>query len=430
MSIYKIINLTGTFIINNLVFSRYKFLKESQSWNLNRLKKYQIDKLGELLRFAYKNSEYYIRIFKKNGIHPSEIKSFEDLKRIPPIKKKELLQNAKIIQVKDCQEKLVYSETSGSTGEPLVFYRNKDWDAWHRASAYRGYSWYDVRPWDKSGYLWGYNFSLKKRLKTKVLDALQNRFRLFSYNDDEINNFIRKLSKADFMQGYSSMIYEIAKRINIKGAQPHSNMNLKMVLGTSEKIFDKYQHEAKKAFGRKIVGEYGAAEAGIIAFECPYGNMHINMETVVVEEEKNRIIVTNLVSKSFPIIRYQLGDYIELDKETVCACGMKHLIIKEVTGRVGKVIQGGKDQYPSLMLYYVFKNLAMDHKIILNYQVVQTQKGNLEVYIEELLLENQKELLMNEFKKYFYDDIRIKLIEKSNFLSRSAKKKDFISKIS
>ena len=37
---------------------------------------------------------------------------------------------------------------------------------------------------------------------------------------------------------------------------------------------------------------------------------------------------------------------------------------------------------------------------------------------------------LNEFKKYFYDDIRIKLIEKSNFLSRSAKKKDFISKIS
>lgn len=63
----------------------------------------------------------------------------------------------------------------------------------------------------------------------------------------------------------------------------------------------------EKAFGAKIISEYGAAESGLIAYECPEcGNMHINMENVIVEESEGEIVVTNLLSRSFPIIRYKL----------------------------------------------------------------------------------------------------------------------------
>ena len=202
-----------------------------------------------------------------------------------------------------------------------------------------------------------------------------------------------------------------------------------MIKGTSEKIFDIYHEETERAFGQKIISEYGAAEAGIIAFECPNGNMHINMETVIVEEENNEIVVTNLVSNSFPIIRYELGDYIQIDKETRCACGMQHYIIKEIIGRVGKVIYGLKNQYPSLTLYYVFKNLAMEHNIVINYQAVQSQKGFLKVMIENKLNENEKKLLRMEFFKYFENDITIETVENANLKSNNKKKADFISTI-
>jgi phenylacetate-CoA ligase len=58
-----------------------------------------------------------------------------------------------------------------------------------------------------------------------------------------------------------------------------------MVMGASEKIYEGYQKEVVRAFGRKMVNEYGAAEAGMIAFECPEGKMHINMETNIVEKK-------------------------------------------------------------------------------------------------------------------------------------------------
>jgi phenylacetate-CoA ligase len=238
---------------------------------------------------------------------------------------------------------------------------------------YRGYAWHDVRPWERNGYLWGYNFSFRRKLKVRILDELQNRFRLFSYDEKEIAEFLLKLEHASYLGGYSSMIYELAKAINRKGNDNYKN--IKKVKGTSEKIFESYQEEVRKAFGKKMISEYGAAETGIIAFECPKGKMHINMETVIVEEEKNEVLVTNLVSRSFPVIRYKLGDYVELDPGTGCDCGRVHPVVKEVLGRTGKVIYGKSGRYPSLTLYYVFKNLAIEKKLILNYVAIQREKG-------------------------------------------------------
>lgn len=202
-----------------------------------------------------------------------------------------------------------------------------------------------------------------------------------------------------------------------------------MVKGTSEKIFDKYQEEVQRAFGKKIVSEYGAAESGIIAFECPQGKMHINMETVIVEQENNEIIVTNLVSRPFPIIRYKLGNYVELDDNVRCECGMQRPVIKEVMGRVGKVIYGLTGEYPSLTLYYVFKNLAMESKIILNYQAIQKRKGHLDVSIENKLEDYERPMLLREFNKYFGDDLELIIIDNVNVKSYRGKKVDFISEL-
>ncbi|MDU6482023.1 MAG: hypothetical protein E6538_08490 [Paeniclostridium sordellii] len=111
----------------------------------------------------------------------------------------------------------------------------------------------------------------------------------------------------------------------------------------------------------------------MIAFECKYGRMHITMENVLVEEEENQIIVTNLVLESFPIIRYKLGDYIELDLDTKCEGGMAHPIIKNVIRRIGNLIYGKTKTYPTFTLYYIFKNMS-NKDVVLNYQFIQEKK--------------------------------------------------------
>jgi phenylacetate-CoA ligase len=427
MDLFKYLYRAGVWFRNDKIPGCYDSLKGSEGWDLPTLREHQLQRLRALLQLAYDGSPFYRSKFAATQLRPQDVQTLEDLKRVPVTTKAEVLQFRDQIQLGAGGEKRYYSETSGSTGTPLVFYRNQEWDAWHNASVMRGYSWHGVDPWESNGYLWGYNIAPKRRAKIKILDLLQNRFRLFSYKAGDIDAFIDKLTRARYLSGYSSMLYEVAKRVNARG-NGH-DFALKMIKGTSEKIFDSYQSEVEKAFGRRIVSEYGSAEGGIIAFECRHGKMHINMETVIVEEEDGEILLTNLVSSSFPIIRYKIGDYVVLGGAERCACGMAHQTIREVTGRVGAVIYGRDFDYPSLTLYYVFKNLAAEHLLVLNYQVVQEVKGRILVYIESKLSEPDAHKLRLEFRKYFADDLEIEIsdgIARSNF---SAKKKDFISKV-
>ena len=419
----------GIALRNPDILIKYDFLLQSQHWTREQLYQHQYFHLAQLIKHAYLHSEYYRMTFDQNHVDPHSVTSLSCLNNIPTITKDELVKYRDKIQISVGSERLFYAETSGSTGKPLVFYRNQEWDAWNRASVFRGYSWYGVKPWDNNGYLWGYNFSLTRRFKTLFFDRLQNRFRLFSYKDEEIDRFIKMLTRASYLSGYSSMIYEVAKRIN-SSRHPRLRFNLKMIKGTSEKIFDSYQHEVKAAFGKPIISEYGAAETGIIAFECPQGAMHINMETVIVEEINSEILVTNLASKSFPIIRYKLGDYVRLDRDARCACGMEHEIVMEVLGRVGKIIYGRQHQYPSLTLYYVFKNLAVEHELIFNYQGSQSEKGRMELKIEGVLAsEKERNLIRRELVKYFSSDLDVDILDGQTLHSRKGKKTDFISTV-
>lgn len=423
----KLIYNIGTAIRNPSLKSYYKFLKRSETWTKEELLEYQFDKCKSFLEFVQIYSPYYKKKFQEVDFSPKKMKSLEDLKKIHPISKSEMLNNTKEIHTKYSFSKLFHSETSGTSGQPLKFVRNEEWDSHNRAAMFRGYSWYGIKPWDKNGYFWGYNISESAVIKTKLLDYLQNRFRVFSYEDNEILKFTKKIEKAKYLHGYSSMIYEVAKivnRMNLGG-----NYKLKMIKGTSEKIHENYYDEINKAFGLKVINEYGAAESGLIAFECEKESMHINIENVIVEIEEGEIVVTNLLSKSFPIIRYKLGDKVTLSESNfICSCGRNHPIIIDVLGRVGKKIIGYKQKYPSLMFYYVFKNLAVNNNIILNYQAIQSEIGNITLKIEQDAKNFEKQL-KDELSKYFSDDIIFEIWYEQKLHSMEGKLKDFITYI-
>ena len=339
----KMIFKIGQKLRNPSLKNWFKFLKNSETWTLEELENYQLKKLQELVSVAYNNSKFYRILFNKNGFNPSHINSLEDLKKLPIISKQDLISNNKEIHTELISTKCFKASTSGTTGQSLNFLKDENVDSFNRASMYRGYSWFKVNPWERNGYFWGFNFSNKEQFKTRLFDFFQNRFRIFNFNEKPVKLFSKNLHNSVYLHGYSSAINETAKRINSQNLK--KPLNLKMVKGTSEKIYESYQDEIIRAFGKKMISEYGAAETGIIAFECPKGNMHINMEGVIVEEINEEIIVTNLQMQSFPIIRYKLGDYIKLARrDKVCTCGLNHLIIEEVTGRIGAIVYGEKMQ--------------------------------------------------------------------------------------
>lgn len=427
----EIIWKTGSRFRNPRFEKHYSFLKNSECYSYEDLLKLQYESVRSLLVFANENSLFYKKKFSYASFNPErDFRSLEDLKKIPVTTKKELIDfNETIHTPLNRNSKVFLSETSGTTGQSLKFLKDENWDSFNRAARARGFSWNGVNIWERNGYLWGYDFYPARKFKTMLFDKIQNRFRLFSYSDEEIERFAGKLVNAEYLCGYSSMIYEIAKRINLN-PKIKKPLNLKMVCGTSEKIFDSYQHEALKAYGKRIIGEYGAAEAGIIGFECQHGNLHINMEGVIVEEEKEEIVVTNLVAGSFPVIRYRLGDYIRLkDPSYECKCGMKHRIIEDVLGRVGKSIYGKEKKYPSLTFYYVFKNLAINNNVELNYQAEQKEKGKVTIRIQQLISPTEELMLNKELEKYFGNDVIFEIRSGVALRGKNEKFRDFISEL-
>lgn len=391
----------------------------------------QADKLKELLLFASNHSKYWRQKLSEAGVDSEIINAdpYKALGWLPISTKADYLQFGNEIQVSGKHfNKVFRAETSGSTGEPLKFPKNEYWDSANRASIARGLSWYGVRIQDRNGYLWGFDFSVISRAKVAILDAAQNRFRLFSYDPLSMQQFLKKARRAKYIHGYSSVLNELAIYCSVKGVQLPE---LKLVKATSEKIFDSYVENSFKAFALPMVSEYGSAEAGIIAFECPNGKMHINEENVYVEVVDQKIVVTNLNSKSFPFIRYELGDIVELSEDP-CACGRSHRVILDVAGRVGKNIIGSGDaKFPSLTLYYICKNLAIKG-VMFSYKARQSKAGEL-VYVVKydgsLSHDELIAMIKDESKKYFSDRLSLNIIVSDSLYAKEKKMKDFESSL-
>lgn len=416
---------TGIARRNPSLMEEYERLKESEWLSREHLRDLQLRRAVEFLTFAGTHSAYYRKLFRERGFVPDRMTTAQDLRVLPTIDKAELIALNDKIHTDFSFSRSFTAETSGTTGSALQFRKNERWDSINRAQMMRSYDWYGVKPWQRSGYLWGYNTRRSAKWKTGLFDALQNRFRIFTYDRASVRRFALKLRAATYLAGYSSMIYEVAKIINDLSI----TVPLSLVKGTSEMILEAYQGDAQRAFGRRIVSEYGAAESGLIAFECPEGRMHINIENVIVEVDANdSIIVTNLASYSFPIIRYRLGDTVRLSDD-VCACGRQHPLVSEISGRRGATVQGRHGNYPALTFYYVFKNIALTKGILLNYKAVQDAPGTVTIFIENLDGSRHESLIVEELHKYFQDDVSFEIRFVQEFEVRAKKSQYFESRI-
>ena len=181
---YKLIYFTGIFFLNTRIFSHFNFLQESEFWVDEELDELQNCRLRTLLNHAYKTSDYYRKVL--DGINIAQV-NIKTLDQIPILSKASLLANhEKMYSSLYKKSNLILSETSGSSGDPFVFYRDKQWDGAHRAAIWRGIKQYGVEPYDKNLYLWGFIFTPLLKTKVRILDFLQNRFRIFNFTDTKI----------------------------------------------------------------------------------------------------------------------------------------------------------------------------------------------------------------------------------------------------
>jgi len=363
-------------------------LERNQFLPAREINRLQQEKLRALLSFVVHRNDYFRQKYKG-------FDALEEFSRLPVLSKQELRDNYQHMVTQGCEKRVNLVKTSGSTGEPLKFYRDRTVFGYTLASVYRAHRWHGLDVGAKEGMLWGIPTSWKNRMKMRGRDLVLNRFREIEYNLDprvlqQFYDDVRR-KRPEYLFGYSSMVYEFAlfvNEMNLGG----TGLGLKGLVCTAEMIHDYQRATMEKAFGCRVISEYGAAETGIISYQCTRGRHHISDDCVLVEVvdqdgsplprgEVGHVAVTVLNSFSAPVIRYQLGDLASLSNDT-CDCGVNLSLIEKIIGRTsGVIVTPGGKCFHSIAVYYIMKDYADQFGGVRQFRVRQTAINRLEFHV-------------------------------------------------
>lgn len=210
---------------------------------------------------------------------------------------------------------------------------------------------------------------LKNRIKESLL---KNRRILSAYNltERDLSKHVQFLEryKPEYLYGYATILTVFAKMLDDANIKPQ--LSLKAVVSTSETL-EKWQEDLiARVFDCPVANEYGARDAGILAYTCPSGGIHITAENCIIEvldpvtyePVLNGQSITDLTNYVQPRLRYMLGDMGTLSTEE-CCCGRRlplvPIIEKELLQRREEQMQNQKlyrKSYDTNYLDFVFVN--------------------------------------------------------------------------
>jgi len=395
------------FLTRKNVTEYYSLYKETQWYDTEAMKLFQLGKLKRLVKHCYDNVPFYRKYMTDLGLTATDIKSLEQLNLFPIITKEIIQQNYKsfipdnIKQIKGVKT----SPTGGTTGNPL-FKRN---DANTRSSVWGSYKryedWMGYLNTDKTLVLMGgqiKNNRLRDRVISKSINILENSISVDIYNtsNETINKIISLLFKNNFsyIRSYPQFLFSVAQKLEQKGL----SFKLKSISLTAEPVMPAHRHLFKKIFNSEIFDQYGCGEIGGIAYECDrHEGLHIAEERVIIETNKfNELIITDLDNYAMPFIRYWNADQAEIS-ENCCSCGRQSKLIKKIIGRTCDYVVGinGQFLHPSYFwaLFYD-SNIAINRRLR-KFQIVQNSETN-------LLIRLVADPLSDEEKEYFISDIK------------------------
>lgn len=367
-----------------------KYMKEvrrAECFSEEELRCFQLQKIQNLIN--EKENILYLNNIVGSEENEVVIRSLGELAIFPLIDKTYISDNIENFRNKKIS--LLSSRgTSGSTGQPFNFYRDRFALAYMDAVMYNAYAWHGVATGERQSRFWGMPFDPKKKREAVLKDFLMNRIRFsaFELTDEMFNKYYLKMCKfrPGYLYGYPSLIYEFA-RFCRDNSYSFKHLNIKVVVVTGEKLVNIQKKMIEDVFSVKVIQEYGCSEVGVIGFECPHGKMHVMSPNVIVEvvrdgnsvvDEPGEIVVTELNAKSFPFIRYKIGD-LGVIKSTQCSCGIKWPLMEVKEGRIDDYIitPEGKKVYDAI-LAYTFNEY---NKYIKMFKAAQRKNGDLEIKV-------------------------------------------------
>ncbi|MCW5519963.1 phenylacetate--CoA ligase family protein [Aureitalea sp. L0-47] len=336
------------------------------------------------------------------------------------------------------KKKVYVNKTSGSSGHPFIFAKDKFCHALTWAEILDRFGWYGIDfhssyqarfygiPLDTVGYR-------KERFKDWL--GRRYRFPIFDLSEEKMRQFLEhfRRKKFDHINGYTSSIVLFAKYVQSQGLiLKNICPTLKYCIVTSEMLYDSDKALMEEAFGVPVINEYGASELDLIAFTNMHDQFVLNSETLYVEVvddkgmpvpngEPGRIIITSLYNKAHPMIRYDIGDTGIIHPDSTA----KKPILQKLIGRTNDLakLPGGKT-VPGLTFYYVTKSVIEDDGNVKEFIIEQTALDRFRIiYVSEReLTQSEIEAIQKALYTYLENDLTL-TFEREEALDRSRRGK-------
>ena len=408
-------------IMGTCVMKWYGKIKTMNKWTPNQIETWQEMELKKFINHVYNNTVYYRRIFDELKLKPEDIKNIDDLKKLPIITKEIAREYFDEIVPKNIASiKCRKQKTGGTSGVPLLYYCDEN--TWGYVTANKIYA------WKTTGYHYGDKFvglgssSLfpfgKKSLVHKIYNKIRNGTMLNGVNltDEICQNYVNIIlkNKIKYIYGYAASMYILTKYVE------KNNIDLtqiKTVFTTSEMLIPEYRELMQRVYQCRVMDCYGARDAGITAYEVEPQQYHVGynvLAEIINPFEKNTgtLLTTNLLNYSFPLIRYQFGDEVRLEKDNKLYNGQ---LITKVIGRTNDIMRLENGHSLTATGF----SMIMKEFDVLAFEIRKT--GDLEVELkiqtdERYYNKEQEDKILQTIYKYVGNDCKVNIVYVDEFI--------------
>ena len=326
-----------------------------------RLAQLQLTKFRRALAWAYERSPFYRAMYQAGGLEPGDVRTWEDLARVPKLDKAKLKQAQASepfpyggVLCLPLTEVAEFRQTSGTTGQPVYQADSwADWEWWSECWSYilwaQGY-----RPSDRVFLPFGYNIFVAfwaghyaaEKIGCEVVPGgvLDTTARLLK---------IREL-RATAMMGTPTYLLNMAETARSRLGLDPAGLTIARITCAGEPgaSIPATKARLEAAWGAKVYDHAGATEIGAWSYECDHqpGGLHVNEGMFLVEiqdlhtgqpiTEPGRpgaMVITALDRRAQPCLRFDSKDIIEWD-DRPCPCGRSYRLIRGgVLGRADDI---------------------------------------------------------------------------------------------
>ncbi len=416
--------------------------KKHETMPLGDLKELQLKRLKKVVRTVYEKNEFYHKKLKDAGIIPDDIKSLDDITKIPFLTKDDLRQYYPFgLLCTPLDDVVEVHASSGTTGKPVVgSYTRNDLNLWGAVMARSLYA-NGLRKGDILQNSYGYGMFTGAHGFEKGAQKIGAMVVPISSGNTKRQITIMKdfgTTAIASTPSYSLYMAEVAEEMGLSLID-----DFKLRIGTfgAEAWSDEMRKVIENKWGITACEHYGLTEIigpGVVS-ECEEKHLHINADHFLAEiidpktgeqlepGEEGELVFTTLTKEAFPVLRFRTKDMAVYSEET-CECGRTLPIQSRIKGRSDDMMKvKGVIVFPSQIEEAIMKVQGISG----NYVLVKEKKGvitSLKVRVEpveERYAQGALDDLANEVEDEIYAMLNIHVpveIVKPNSLPRSVGK--------